>query len=286
MLPATTETRVYRISPWRQYLLWIIFSPFVVAPLAVLFSMPVKRADDALPLLLLIPALFALACLFATILSRRARLELSEAGVRLVHIGYTLETTWANIGGLRLNRGSEAIITRHPLRGKAATRLGSMRGCGSYGRPFDDDEQQELLLEQRLIPIDAFGWHLRRRRLRADLVRFAPHLQPVLEAVPPAQQRNPRRWIDVSALIVMLALIVAGATALALSSADVQARVLQIAAVILAPVLAWRSVFGARNSFRLRSWPLAIFFVLMTVALLSVAAWKGFELWQQYRVSS
>jgi hypothetical protein len=45
-----------------------------------------------------------------------------------------------------------------------------------------DGEQQDLLAQRRFIPIDAFGWHLHRGRMRDDLVRLAPHLAQLLPA--------------------------------------------------------------------------------------------------------
>jgi hypothetical protein len=61
--------------------------------------------------------------------------------------------------------------------GKGVARLARLRFSSMRGVPLYDAAQQELLGQGRLIPIEAFAWHLRKGRpLGADIAGFAPHL--------------------------------------------------------------------------------------------------------------
>ena len=51
---------------------------------------------------------------------------------------------------------------------RGASRLASVRGLVYYGEPAYDEQQRELMGERRVIPIDAFGSHLRHGPMIAD----------------------------------------------------------------------------------------------------------------------
>ena len=160
-------------------MLWWLMGPIILALVigGVLFGSAEGKAmlaSAGLVFLIMLPFQFILGW---------TRLEFSPKGVRLRQIGYTLEAPWPEVNGLRLVRGSEGFITNTPIAGKGAARLASLRGIGIRGAPFYDAEQQALLAERRLIPIEAFGWYLRRGTLRTDITRFAPHLKAALDAL-------------------------------------------------------------------------------------------------------
>lgn len=126
----------------------------------------------------LIAGIFGFVALCVSLLIRRARLELSENGVRLRQSGYTLESAWPNLSEIILTRGAESFITRDPMTGKASERFATAAALGRLLVGFYDSRQLELIARHRLIPIEAFGWHLRNgRRLRSALIHFAPQLQ-------------------------------------------------------------------------------------------------------------
>ncbi|MBK8738368.1 MAG: PH domain-containing protein [Betaproteobacteria bacterium] len=172
---------IYHVGPWRYLWLWLVFGPLALIFLALgLFSeQPGERAP-----LLIGGALWLLVPFMITLLVRMARLEISARGVRLRQIGYRLEAAWPDVSGLRLDRGHEGFITARPVGGSGAGLLAAAgRAIPLAGAQFYDDEQQRLLDEHRLIPIEAFVWHLRHGKLRADIARFAPHLEGDLAAL-------------------------------------------------------------------------------------------------------
>ena len=175
MLAENEATRTYHIGPWRYVWVWFVFGPLALIFLGLgLFSeLPGERTP-----MLVGGALFLIVPFLVTLLARTARLELSDRGVRLKQIGYWLEAPWVGITGVRLDRGREGFVTAEPVGGKGAGLLAAAgRGLSALGVPFYDTGQQKLLDEHRLIPIDAFVWHLSHGTLREDIERCAPHLR-------------------------------------------------------------------------------------------------------------
>ncbi len=179
------ERTVYHISPLRRFGLWIAFSPIMLACLAPLLFVRSRGdlGDAELKGLLMCAFLGTLGLIMQLLFMDRAKLTLSPAGVKLKQTGYKLETSWENIVGLRLERGSEAFITGAPLTGKGASLLAWTSNVGVAGAAFYDQRQRELLQAGQLIPIEAFGWHFKHGNLSADIARYAPHLRGVLEGV-------------------------------------------------------------------------------------------------------
>ena len=171
-MPIHTERRrVYHVSPMRYYMPWFIFGPMILLFLLLVFD-PKNSAAG-----ILLALIFFICALGTQWLIGRARLEVSEAGIRLIQVGYTLETSWANITHLRMDRGREGFITREPMQGKGVKRLASVSSFGLDGASLYDSQQRSLLEGHRLIPIEAFVWHIKHGALGADLERFAPHLK-------------------------------------------------------------------------------------------------------------
>ncbi len=170
--------RVYRISPLRRWLLWLVIGPILafLLVLAVTGDAAERRA------MLATAGLVFLIALPFEFLVRRTRLELSEEGVRLHQAGYRLAAIWADIETLDLTPRREGFVTRAPMTGRGSTRLARFRFAGTGTAPLYDAAQQALLAEQRLIPIEAFAWHLRRGSMGQDIALFAPQLATALAA--------------------------------------------------------------------------------------------------------
>jgi hypothetical protein len=161
------RVRTYHLSPLRRWLLWIAMGPI----LALLLALALTGDAADRPAFLATAGLVFLIILPFHLIVGRTRLVLSEAGVRLRQAGYQLEAGWGDIEDLDLTPRRESFVTREPMAGKGAARLARFRVS-----PLYDAEQQRLLAERRLIPIEAFAWHLRHGAMRADIARFAPHL--------------------------------------------------------------------------------------------------------------
>lgn len=179
------ERKVYHISPFRRFALWLAFSPFfLIAAIPIIFSSTPGEAELGF---LMFAFLGTLGLILQLLFIERAKLTISPAGVKLKQTGYTLETTWDNIASLRLTSGSEAFITAAPLTGKGATLLTRASNVRVARAPFYDERQSALIETKRLIPIEAFGWHFKHGALAADILHFAPHLSKTLEGCAPSK---------------------------------------------------------------------------------------------------
>ncbi len=108
---------------------------------------------------------------------RYTRLVISERGVKLYQVGYTLETDWANVARLSQRPGAQGLVLHRPMSCRGASVLSAFRSTRTApGVRFYDDEQIALLAERRLIPIDAFAYWLKHGQLREELARRAPAL--------------------------------------------------------------------------------------------------------------
>lgn len=143
------EQTVYHISPLRRFVMLIVFSPFLLVFAPLMLS--AKRGERELGLLMF-AFLGTLVLIMQLLFIERAKLTLSPAGVKLKQTGYKLETSWENIAGLRLARGSEAFITGAPMTGKGASLLAWTSNVGVAGAAFYDQQQRGLLQAGQLIP--------------------------------------------------------------------------------------------------------------------------------------
>ncbi len=171
---------VYHLSPWRRYLGWIICGSIALLFLGEAYLVPSPRQEsDGLKFA---GATFFVMGGFVSLLVRTTSLEVSPEGICLQRVGGAVETKWSNLSGVLLKPGHEGLITVAPLTGKGADMLSAMRNTTYYYSRFYSEEERELLGQRRFIPIAAFAWHLRKgRRLRDDLLRYAPQLQAALE---------------------------------------------------------------------------------------------------------
>jgi hypothetical protein len=119
----------------------------------------------------------ALMGLFFHLLVSYARLIVTDQGVSLRQVGYHLDAPWGQVERLIRDTGREGFVLSHPMETRSARRLGAFRSQSIGGLSYYDEERKALLAEGRFIPIEAFGWHLRRGDLEARIGRLAPHLR-------------------------------------------------------------------------------------------------------------
>ncbi len=280
-MAAAAKPRVYHISPWRFLWIWLPFGPIALVFLgAGAFShVPKEQAE-----FLIGGALFLGVTLCIHVLVRFARLELSEQGIRLRQFGYRLESPWSDLSDLWLDRGHEGLITSRPVGGKGQALLassahavtGMFLGAGPYTA-----EQQALLDEWRLIPIEAFAWHVRHGKLRSDLEHFAPHLRTVLahsDAPAPApstatphpptsRQPRPKATFRQWATFLLIILGIASLLAFAFTSKSHEQIAYRISGILFPASLALSMGIGARGCFRIGSWLAGTGLVLVAILL-------------------
>ncbi len=98
---------------------------------------------------------------------RHTRLALSDEGIKLFQLGYTLETEWDNVAYLYdKGFGSQGLVLYRPMDCPGAGALGRFRHTQVEGVNLYTDEQIQLIAERRFIPIDAFAYWLKRGQLR------------------------------------------------------------------------------------------------------------------------
>ncbi len=174
-----SEIRIYHISPLRRSLLAIVVGPIILVML--LFGLYFFNSSEGKASLATAGLIFLIMLPFQWLLYR-TKLTVSAAGVSLKQTGGTLQAPWNEIIRIRIDKGREGFVTSVPMTGSGAELFARFRGIGQRGSAATyDDEQRALLEERRFIPIEAFGWYLRRGTLFDDIVRFAPQLSKDLE---------------------------------------------------------------------------------------------------------
>lgn len=170
------ERTVYHIGPLR---LWLPPGLFVIlAALLLLLAFTSPDEPDARRALVFTALILLAFAALLYLLMRYTRLVLTERGVRLRQIGYTLETDWDNVARLAEQPGRQGLVLHRPMDCRGASVLRAFRRTRTTAATrFYDDEQVSLLAERRLIPLDAFAHALKRGRLREELARRAPSLR-------------------------------------------------------------------------------------------------------------
>ena len=273
--------RVFHVGPWRYLWVWFVFGPLALVSVAGgLFS----GAGEDRTALLIGGALWLLVPGLVTLLVRTARLEISAQGITLKQLGFRLEAPWQGVSGLRLDRGHEGFITAQPVGGKGAGLLAAAgRAMPHVAMQFYDDEQQTLLDQHRLIPIEAFVWHLRHGTLRQDIERYAPQLRADLALFdkPRAKSaqndlgksadRQPSKPLTLGQWAVLSLIPIALGTGvyLAMSSERTQALAWQAADIIFPTLFALRMALVAADCFRrgarLAGWGLSLVSALLAI---------------------
>ena len=258
----TPEWRVYHISPGRRIFGAFCYGPCIAGGLALAIFLP--PADRAFGCGL--GGFMALVGVGLYWLIDRTRLEISSAGVRLRQLGFTIETPWTNVEQIRIVRGQEAFVTAAPVEGKGAARLAAMGGS-----PIYDSTALALIAQRRLIPIEAFAWHLRREPFAGDLKRFAPHLEMAHEPPPPAKRKIDRRVLVAVGAVFIVFLV------LAIFAPQWIGPALNICWAILMPFFALQSAMAGVRAFRSKARLMGILSLFMALML---ALWS-IELWSQ-----
>lgn len=257
MTASSAGCHVYHIGPWRRWVPVWIFGPILLGTLGLWICLPSKdRAVAGYFLAALLP--FALGMQW---LIDRARLEISPEGVRLRQTGYRLETPWANIVDLLLEHGREGFVTREPVGGQGQELLAATAGMGVAFTPIYDDRHRALLGEHRLIPFEAFAWHLRHGPLRSEIEEYAPHLRPALAALDHPQPKSPttqtrlqplkrRDWLVLLGIAAFL-----GAIIWLASRSEASSRLVEYALGSLGiAAFAFHILYSGQEFFRRRLW--------------------------------
>jgi len=262
--PEAMDRCVYHVGPWRRAMPWMAFGPMLVlaAGLWVFAGSVENRSIGALVFAILTLMLLGLHALISY-----ARLELTAEGVRLRQIGMNLAAPWIDVAGLRLDRGHEGFVTLHPISGSGAANLAAVRGLGWYFNPIYNEEQQAVMADRRWIPIEAFAWHLRHGRLRADLARLAPAVQSLAPLLaPPANPVSPevqRRRLVI--LVCALGAFLAAIVMLGLGPPSRKESVFSVVMALLAPLLTFSAGWSAWSAFRSGARLMGVLFTILTL---------------------
>lgn len=242
MDPAIAEDspRIYRISIWRYLVMWWALGPFLLVGLglAVLGDTANGRLAGVA-----ISSLMGSLLLFWHWLARRARLEISPAGVRVAEVGGSAEASWRDIVDIRLDREDEGFV-----------------------------------LAASVIPIRPFAWHLRRGDLRAQIERHAPHLVAALAALDAPPSKRPltaaERRANWLVFLVVVGMLGVGAF-LVTRGAVAQAWFFAVGYSIVNPLLALTSGYYAWQLLRRRGWLLGVLTLLLALVMAgwSVQSW-------------
>ena len=104
---------------------------------------------------------------------------LTSEGIAHHQFGYTVRSTWKNVGELTLAPPCAGLILIAPGVSSRLLRI-SMYALNAYG--LSAGFGGRALEEGRFIPLQPFLSHWRRGPLRDDIVRWAPHLKIDREA--------------------------------------------------------------------------------------------------------
>jgi hypothetical protein len=273
------ERWVFRVGPWRRFVLWYTVGPIV----AFLLVLAAREDENTAGALWITAGIFTAIMLPVHWLIRRTRLELDRDGIRLVQTGWSLATSWSEVSGVRLERGREGLITRSPMAGPGPETLAGARGVALGGDPMFDATERALLAERRYIPLAPFAWHLRSGNLRDALCHFAPQLTEVFAAPLPPDTARPGQRARLGWLLAFCGVLAMLGLALGFADEDVQERVLGVAWAVLAPLLAFRAGLSARNALAAGSRLMCAMFAVLAVLMLGWTLFSWSAAWELLR---
>ena len=261
------QVRVYGPSPWIRILFWGLFGPLSLGFVSLLFVPGAREAGYILAPLGVLLAL-SLHWLFS-----RTRLELSPDGIRACNPGQTVETSWANVSGVRPGGPQPGFTTNVPLEGKGADRLAAYSGLTMNGAPMYDPETLAWVAARRFIPLRSFGWHLKHGDLVSEVERFAPHVH-LREALVAARQPKPAGaarkgatpWQRLAGVGVALSIV--GLVALMVCFPKMGSHLYALILSLLFPVSALRTFLAALGMFRKGAVFMGVLLVLLSGMLL------------------
>jgi hypothetical protein len=215
--------RTYGVSPMRRNALIGVW---------LFLTLPLRVAGVWLPepgLLVSAALISATVVPILVLVLRAAHLHVNNDGIELRQLGLRVATPWDNIAGVRLVRGREGIVLHRPIEGKGAERLAASAAIRIRGASFYDAEQQQLIIEHRFIPIEAFAYWLEHGDLRQVLQSRLSASVAFESAARVAPERLTGGRLALAGAIIAAAL--AGGVGLALASPETQARAERILAI-------------------------------------------------------
>jgi hypothetical protein len=264
--------RTYGVSPRRRNALLGVWL-FLTLPLAVAgvwLSEPGLLVSAALISAIMVP--------IVVLVLRAARLHVSNDGIELRQLGLRVATPWDNVAGVRLVRGREGIVLHRPLEGKGAARLAAGAAIRIRGASFYDAEQQQLILEHRFIPIEAFAYWLE----HGDLRQVLQMRLPTSVAFESAARVAPERLTGgrLALVVAIIAAALAGGFALAMAPPETRGRVEWMLAIPIALAMLVYAAGNAMAAWRyLKHGSIGWFLLWAAMAvvqgLLAIAIWEA-----------
>ena len=258
--------RVYRLSPRRRAILygsWAVFAvPLLIGGLATgepgLLVAGVLVTAIMLPLMLWVDL--------------AAKLILTAEGIETRQVGARLQSSWANVAGLRLVPGSEGFVLREPMSGSGPQRFASASHVRIRGAALYDDVRLQLISELRFIPIEAFAYWLKQGDLREAIARMAPDLEsrtdPSGGPVPGTQGPDRPSKSRTLLVIVLISVIIGLSVGLAFLPPETQRiayRVLLVPAGLAFAVIATRNFVSAIHLFGARRWGSGVLWISLAL---------------------
>jgi len=190
-----------------------------------------------------------------------AKLILTAEGIETRQVGARLQSSWANVAGLRLVPGSEGFVLHEPMSGRGPQRFASASHVRIRGAAFYDDVRLQLIGEQRFIPIEAFAYWLKRGDLREAIARVAPDLESRTDPSggPVAGTQGPERLSTTRTVLLVLVIVVlvgigVGLAFLPPETQRIAYRVLMVPVGLAFAIIATRNFVSAIQLFRARRW--------------------------------
>jgi hypothetical protein len=156
--------KTYHVKGWR-----LLAGPALFAVLAVLmlgWGLFAEDADARAAGLVTGAILVAMgACL--VLLARVPTLVVSDRGILLRQVGWTMATTWDNVERVDLRPGLEALHLHRAVTGRGTRAL----RLGQYLPGWYTEEQRQKVAEGIYLPLNAFDWSLRREGLQQEIER-------------------------------------------------------------------------------------------------------------------